>query len=122
MGWKKLIMGEKMPDKNDPKYAERYEKEVSAGRKWAKFLRIDKAAGYIQYFACKHPKWFLAVVFGIVLGCLTLNVYRMVQIYNRPKTEQAITASQHQEELMKQKRSKPIIVNRYDPDRTEKQD
>lgn len=42
MGWKKLILGEKMPDKNDPKYAERYEKEVSAGRKWAKFLKIDK--------------------------------------------------------------------------------
>lgn len=124
MGWKKLIMGEKMPDKNDPKYAERYEKEVSAGRKWAKLLRIDKAAGYIQCFACKHPKWFLAVVFGIVIGCLTLNVYRMVQIYNRPKTEQATTASQHQEELLKQKRSKPIIVNRYsnDSDRTEKQD
>ena len=35
MGWKKLIIGEKMPDKNDPKYTERYEKEVSAGRKWA---------------------------------------------------------------------------------------
>ncbi len=30
MGWKKLIMGEKMPDKNDPRYKERYEKEVSA--------------------------------------------------------------------------------------------
>jgi len=28
MGWKKFIMGEKMPDKCDPKYAERYEKEV----------------------------------------------------------------------------------------------
>lgn len=31
MGWKKLIMGEKMPDKNDPKYRERYEKEVGFG-------------------------------------------------------------------------------------------
>ena len=33
MGWKKMIFGEKMPDKNDPKYKERYEKEVAAGRK-----------------------------------------------------------------------------------------
>lgn len=31
MGWKKMIFGEKMPDKNDPKYKERYEKEVAAG-------------------------------------------------------------------------------------------
>ena len=82
MGWKKLILGEKMPDKNDPKYAERYEKEVSAGRKWAKFLKIDKAAGYAQCFACKYPKVFLTLVFGIVIGCLTLNICRMVQIYN----------------------------------------
>ena len=33
MGWKKLILGENMPDKNDTKYAERYEKGVSAGSK-----------------------------------------------------------------------------------------
>ena len=31
MGWKKLIFGEKMPDKNDPKYRKQYEKEVDAG-------------------------------------------------------------------------------------------
>ena len=93
MGWKKLIIGEKMPDKNDPKYTERYEKEVSAGRKWARFLKIDKAAGYAQCFACQHPKVFLTLVFGIVIGCLTLNICRMVEIYNRPKTGHGDTAS-----------------------------
>lgn len=25
MGWKKLFVGEKMPDKDDPKYKQRYE-------------------------------------------------------------------------------------------------
>ena len=70
MGWKKLIFGEKMPDKDDPKYEKRYKKEVEAGRKAARFLRIDKMAGCAQRFACKHPKWFLGIVFGIVLGCL----------------------------------------------------
>lgn len=104
MGWKKLIMGEKMPDKNDPKYAERYEKEVSTGRKVAKTLKIDKAAGCIQMFACKHPKYFLTIVFSIVIGCLSLNIYRVVQVYNRPKTEQVTTAAQKQEKLLNQKR------------------
>ena len=33
MGWKKLIFGEKMPDKDDPKYEKRYKKEVEAGRR-----------------------------------------------------------------------------------------
>ena len=55
MGWKKLIFGEKMPDRDDPKYAERYKKEVEAGKKAARFLRIDKMAGCAQRFACKHP-------------------------------------------------------------------
>ena len=31
--WKKFIMGEKMPDKDDPQYKERYEKDVDAGRR-----------------------------------------------------------------------------------------
>ena len=36
MSWKKMIMGEKMPDKDDPKYRDRYEREVDAGRKFAR--------------------------------------------------------------------------------------
>lgn len=32
MSWKKMVFGEKMPDKDDPKYKERYKKEVAAGR------------------------------------------------------------------------------------------
>lgn len=91
MGWKKLIFGEKMPDKDDPKYAERYKKEVEAGKKTARFLRIDKMAGCAQRFACKHPRWFLGIVFGIVLGCsLQDNVKRT-------------TATERQEILLKQK-------------------
>ena len=30
-----MLVGEEMPDKNDPKYKGRYEKEVAAGRKFA---------------------------------------------------------------------------------------
>ena len=42
--FKKMLFGEKMPDKNDPQYRERYEKEVGAGRKFAKAMRIDRLA------------------------------------------------------------------------------
>ena len=44
MSWKKMIMGEKMPDKDDPKYRDRYEREVDAGRKFARATKIDKAS------------------------------------------------------------------------------
>lgn len=30
MSWKKMVFGEKMPDKDDPKYKEMYKKEVAA--------------------------------------------------------------------------------------------
>lgn len=100
MGWKKLIFGEKMPDKEDPKYKKRYQKEVEAGRKTARFLKIDKAAGSVQRFACHYPKLFLGIVFGIVIGCLTLNVYRIVSVC---KAERHETATERQESLLKQK-------------------
>jgi len=103
MSWKKMILGEKMPDKDDPKYRKRYESEVAAGRKTARLLKIDKAAGAIQRFACKHPKWFLAIVFSIVVSCLAFNIYRVVAVSRMQKAEQHTTATEQQEKLLKQK-------------------
>ena len=96
MGWKKLIMGEKMPDKNDPKYRERYEKEVGFGRKLARFLRIDKAAAATQRFADRWPKLFLATVFGIVIFCFCLNVYRLSQVSTKASRYQSAVEKQEQ--------------------------
>ena len=42
--WKKFIMGEKMPDKDDPQYKERYEKDVDAGRRFARWSGLDRLA------------------------------------------------------------------------------
>lgn len=104
MGWKKMIFGEKMPDKDDPKYKKRYESEVEAGRKTARLLRIDKAAGCVQRFACRYPRWFIGIVFGIVMGCLSLNVYRIATACASHKTGQCVTATEQQELMLKQKR------------------
>ena len=60
-----MIFGDKMPDKGDPKYKERYEKEVAAGRKFAKAARLDRLAADVQTFANGHKKLFLAHVFGL---------------------------------------------------------
>ena len=39
-----MLFGEKMPDRNDPKYKERYERDIDAGRRFAKVkgTRTDK--------------------------------------------------------------------------------
>lgn len=118
MGWKKLIMGDKMPDKNDPKYKERYEKEVSAGRKVARLLRIDKAAAATQRFADRWPRLFLGLVFGIVIFCFMLNVYRLSQVATKANDYQ--TAVEKQESIYKERRQsqpqiKPINNNANEP-------
>ena len=101
-----MVFGEKMPDKDDPKYKERYKKEVAAGRKAARLLKLDKAAGGVQRFACKHPRWFLAIVFGIVLTCLGHNIYRMVAVYQIHQTEERITAKDNQQPTLSQRHKK----------------
>ena len=67
MGWKKMILGEQMPDKDDPKYRQRYEKEVNAGRKFAIVTGIDKLAAMREKLAgwgsrsCKVDGFWLGV-------------------------------------------------------------
>ena len=99
MGWKKLIFGEKMPDKNDPKYRKQYEKEVDAGRRTARLLGIDKAAASVQRFAIRFPRFFLVSVFGVVIFCLGYNIYRIATVANMPR--EMTTATERQEGLLK---------------------
>ena len=82
MGWKKMFIGEKMPDKDDPQYRQRYETEVKAGRKFAKTMKIDVLAAKVQQFANDHKRLFLYLVFGFIIFSFGLNIYRMVVVYS----------------------------------------
>lgn len=75
----KMIKGEPMPDKNDPKYRERYEREVEAGRKFAEKSGINWVAVKVTSWAMRHKVLFLALVFGTVLSCLAINIIGMVR-------------------------------------------
>ena len=99
-GIRRMLVGEDMPDKNDPKYNERYEKEVAAGRKFAKNTRIDRVAAKVQGFANAHKTLFLVIVFGFVAICFGINIYRMVRYYDH-RTE-AKSAIKRQEGRKKQ--------------------
>lgn len=94
MGWKKLFVGEKMPDKDDPKYKQRYESEVNAGRKFARMMKFDVLAEMVQNFANNHRKLFLVIVFGLIILCLCLNIYRMTFVFNRQQSVQSATERQ----------------------------
>ena len=101
MNIKRMIFGEKMPDKDDPKYKERYEREVKAGRKFAETLHIDKFAASIQRFADRHRTAFLVIVFGFVVGSFAWNIYRLAVVYNHKPIQR--TATEMQDSLLRQR-------------------
>lgn len=91
MGFKKILFGEKVPDKDAPKYKERYEKDVAAGKSFAQALKLDKGAACVQRFASKHTNLFLAIVFSFVLFSVGLSLYRMTQaVKYRPQPSSAV--------------------------------
>ena len=76
-----MITGESMPDKNDPKYRERYEREVEAGRKFAEKVGINWLIAKLQLWANDHRIGFLIISFGIVIALFGINIFNMVRAY-----------------------------------------
>ena len=110
-GWKKFIMGDKMPDKDDPQYKEQYERDVDAGRRFARWSKLDKFAAKVQDFANKHTKAFLIIVFGFIIFSFGMNIYRMGRVWNqtgkpRSAVEQPLYAVQHQQRISRKCNSK----------------
>ena len=99
-----MLVGEKMPDKDDPKYRQQYEEEVKAGRRFARTLKLDVLAVKVQQFANNHKRLFLVLVFGFILLSFGFNIYRMVMVYNHQQSTQS--ATERQEQLMRQRRKK----------------
>ncbi len=75
-------MGEPMPDKEDPRYRDRYEREVEAGRRFARFMRLDRAGACLQRYASRHKRTVFCVLFGFVLINFLFNISLMVRHYH----------------------------------------
>ncbi len=103
-GFKRMLLGEKMPDRDDPQYKARYEREVSAGRRFARITRIDKAAAKVQGFANLHRTLFLVIVFGFIAASLAWNIYRMSVVFHRPAQR---TATEMQDSVLRSRRVLP---------------
>ncbi len=112
--FKKIIFGEEMPDKNDPKYKDKYENDVEAGRKFAKVTHLDKLAGHIQMFASKHTKLFLTIVFGIVLTCFTINISNLYKTYRQQSQQKSATEIQEQRLKEKLNQMNPLTPHSED--------
>ena len=96
MGWKKMFIGEKMPDKDDPQYRQRYETEVKARRKFATTMKLDVLAAKVQLFANDHKLLFLYLVFSFIIFCFGLNIYRLLVVDRQPQATQRSAERQRQ--------------------------
>lgn len=111
----KLLKSKPMPDKNAPEYRERYEREVAYGRKFADISGISWAARKIQKVADAHRVGFLVTVFGFVIMCFTINLYRIVKSYQASEKHR-MTATQRMDAVLHQKKvhEKEEIANFQD--------
>ena len=100
-GFRRMLFGEKMPDKDDPQYKERYERDVDAGRKFAKATHIDRAAAKVQGFANAHRTLFLVLVFGFVIGAFAWNIYRLTVVYRHQPAGR--TATEMQDSVLRER-------------------
>ena len=103
MGWKKFFLGEPMPDKNDPKYRERYEREVKAGRVFADKTGISWLAQRLQAWGQDHKVLFLALV---------INLVRMVSAYGHSGDARAV-AVERVDSAMKHRQDDGRILEQY---------
>ena len=112
-GFRRMLFGEKMPDRNDPKYKERYERDVDAGRRFARATRIDKAAAKVQVFANLNRKLFLVIVFGFVIGGLAWNVYRLTVVYRHQPARR--TATEVQDSVLRERQRMLSVPDKRQP-------
>ena len=82
MSWKNFFIGERVPDKDDPQYKERYERDKAAGESFARMTGLSTLGAVIHRYASAHKVGFLVLVFGFVISLFVWNVVRMVRAYN----------------------------------------
>lgn len=91
-GFCRIFVGEKTPDKNDPKYKERYEREVAAGRKFADTVGLTWLGQHFVRLAEAHKKAYIAIMLGMMSFFAVVNV---VRLYNVTQIKAAAMEKQH---------------------------
>ena len=74
---KKILFGEKTPDRDDPNYQKLREESEAAGLKTSRFLRLDKAAAAVQRFAERHTTLFFGFLLALCIIIASAQIRRI---------------------------------------------
>jgi len=96
--FKKFFVGEPMPDKNDPKYKERYERDVAAGQRFARASGLAWLGRHYCRWAENHKKLFFALMLGSMTFFAAANVYRLIL-----SSQYKLDVMKHKTEVVKDK-------------------
>ena len=100
----RILKGEPMPDKNDAKYKERYEKEKHYGEVFAEKAGLNWLAKKVQLWANNNRKMFLFLAFGFVIFIFLLNILTVSKA-DRNRKAHKTTAVELVDKAMKEQRN-----------------
>ena len=103
MSWKKLIFGERMPDKDAPENRERYERHVETGRQLARVTGLGTLAVMLQRWGQAHKVAFIVIVFSFVVFCFFLNAYRLFVSFQQGSPRSAVAVERVDSALQERK-------------------
>ena len=82
MSLRRILLGEPVPSKDDPKYKERYERDKAAGEAFARYTGLTALSGWIYRHANAHKVSFLVIVFGLVVLLFIINACRLIRSFH----------------------------------------
>lgn len=98
-GFRRILVGEAMPDKNDPKYKERYERDVRAGQCFAEATGLAWLGRHYVSWAEQNKKMFFAIVLSVMTLFVIGNLYRFATHWT-PSGAHAMSAVAQQDSAL----------------------
>ena len=95
---KKILFGEKTPDRDDPNYRNLREKSEAAGLKMSKFLRLDKATAAVQRFAERHTTLFFGFLLALCIIIASAQI-RRIQFAGQHRNSHSTAVERQRHEL-----------------------
>ena len=104
---KKILFGEKTPERDDPEYQKLREKSEAAGLKTSKFLRLDKATAAVQRFAESHRTLFFGFLLALSIIIGNAQIRRIQHAWQHRNSHSTAVERQRQELHFKRHLAQP---------------